>query len=502
MLFLRNRTLSFSDPAETSNANGDGSGRRRSAEAAAAAATTTAAAAAAAAAADASAPPQRSRRPFGRVASWVQEVPAEPSSKSESGKPPLAPPPPTANKPSSSSTSTSAPPPSRLLPLPSLPWWQRLVFKGLVATRAAATNDKVLIMRTLTQEVAVPGAPCNGDYLAKRFREARCSSVGRDVSLKLLSAVGLRKSYWKSYASVVDRLLPGNYRYLDARVRFFDGAVKEAVGACCGCSQVVALAAGFDSRGTRFLADPNGEDPDASSSSDSSPLSKKPAPLLRIFEVDLPEVVAGKRKLLADLLPDEEKWPRPELVAADLSDAAKACETLLSAPGFDRRARTLFTAEGLFMYGRRRKREREKREGKEERKKNANEKKKNSRAHSLTSNSFSLLHSSPRPPSNPTPKKTKKTGISPERRPGPSSASSGRSAARGACSPSTTSTRTPPASLRTRRSRRKRSRPLRAAACSRRWGTWLRAWASPTWTRSLPERRSRAKKSPRARVGR
>ena len=203
-------------------------------------------------------------------------------------------------------------------------------------------------MRTLTQEVAAPGAPCNGDYLAKRFREARCSTPARDALLRLLSALGLSKVYWRRYAATVDRLLPGNYRFLDARVRFFDAAVGEAVSDPRRCSQVVMLAAGFDSRGTRFLADPSGAEPGSGSP---PPPSSSKSNSLRIFELDLPEVVAGKRKLLDDLLPDERRWPRPELVAADLSDAAKARETLSSSPGgFDRRARTMFTAEGLFMY--------------------------------------------------------------------------------------------------------------------------------------------------------
>ena len=237
MLFLRNRTLSFSDPSEKSEV-----GERRSVEeAAAAAAANTAPSTSAAATADAgtaAAPAPRSRRPFARVASWVAEVPAETSTKAAgAGKSP----PSTAtnnnnnNNPSTSSPSADAPPPSPL-PLPSLPAWQRLLFKALVRTRAAGTNDKVLIMRTLTQEVAAPGdAPLiNGDYLAKRFREARCSSPGRDVGLAALAAVGFTKSYWTSYARIVDRLLPGNYRFLDARVRFFDATVREATTASSG----------------------------------------------------------------------------------------------------------------------------------------------------------------------------------------------------------------------------------------------------------------------------
>ena len=351
MLFLRNRTLSFSDPVEKSEV-----GERRSVEEAAAAAKTTAATADAAALP----PPPRARRPFARVASWATEVPAEPSSKAGAGKPPLAPPSTTVTNGSAPSTSEAAAPfPSPLL-LPSLPLWQRLAFKALVKTRAAGTNDKVLIMRTLTQEVSVPGAPCNVDYLARRFREARCSTPGRNASLQVLSAVGLKKSYWKRYAAIVDRLLPGNYRYLDARVRFYDELLADATlrGAPAGSSgrgraqQFVALAAGYDSRATRFLAAPDGAEPPPSPSAPErpSPLGAASAPRLRAFEVDLPRVVRGKRVLLDELLPDERAWPRPALVAADLSDAARARDALLAAPGFDRKSRTVFTAEGLLMY--------------------------------------------------------------------------------------------------------------------------------------------------------
>lgn len=355
MLFLRNRTLSFSDPSDKSEV-----GERRSVETT----TTTPSTSAAAATADAgtAAAPPRSRRPFARVASWVAEVPAETSATKAAGavKPPF-----------STAAANDNNPPSPL-PLPSLPVWQRLLFKALVRTRAAGTNDKVLIMRTLTQEVAEEASPhrheVNGDYLAKRFREARCSTPGRNAGLRALAAVGLSGSYWRSYARVVDRLLPGNYRFLDARARFFDATVREATsreaaaaaasrlgggrgGGGGRASQVVALAAGYDSRLTRFLADPDGaEPPKEAPSSSPPPFDNKNLPLLRAFEVDLPEVVEGKRRLLEELLPDERRWPRPQLVAADLSDAAAARDTLLRAPGFDRRARTVFTAEGLFMY--------------------------------------------------------------------------------------------------------------------------------------------------------
>ena len=348
MLFLRNRTLSFSDPVEKSDV-----GERRPVEEAAKTAPSTLTAGTGAA--TPLPPPPRVRRHFARVASWATEVPAVTASKA--GKPPLAPS--TAAAATTASTSSSgAPAPPTPLPMPSLPLWQRLIFKGLVLTRAAATNDKVLIMRTLTLELAVPGAPRSGDYLAKRFREARCSSPGRDASLKILSAMGLKKSYWKRYAAIVDRLLPGNYRFLDARVRFFDATVRGATSAAESkgrrCSQVVVLAAGYDSRATRFLADPDGAEPAPSSSSEEpSSSSKKPSSnnrCFRAFEVDLPEVVAGKRRLLDELLPDESRFPRPGLVAADLSDAAGARETLLSSPGFDEKSKTVFTAEGLLMY--------------------------------------------------------------------------------------------------------------------------------------------------------
>ena len=340
MLFLKNRTNS--DPYENEKSQ---RGARRFVEESAPSTSAAVTAGAGAAAATAAPPsPTRSRRPFARVASWLAEVPAESSTAKAggAGKPPST----------STSTSSSSDPPLSPLPLPSLPRWQRLLFSFLVLTRTAGTNDKVLIMRTLTQEVAAPGAPCNGDYLAKRFREARCSTPGRDAGMRALAAAGLSRSYWKSYAAVVDRLLPGNYRFLDARVRFFDATVREATsggGEGGRVSQVVALAAGYDSRATRFLADPDGAEPPPPSSSPSSSADNNNS--LRAFEVDLPEVVAGKRRLLEELLPDERRWPRPELVAADLSDAAAARETLLSsARGFEGTARTVFTAEGLFMY--------------------------------------------------------------------------------------------------------------------------------------------------------
>lgn len=324
-----------------------------------------------------------------------EEGKGEESSKNEQGAPR-----------SSSSSSSMATTTQKPLPLPPLPFSQKLFLSLCTKLRfSAGTNDRVLVMRTLSHEIDDPNLPKHNDYLCRAFRDARLKpsssrarggGAGAAPLRSLARAVGIsERTYWKQYAKRLDALAPGNYRFMDARVRFFDDVVKRAVSSSSspsssssssgGVEQVVMLAAGFDSRGTRFLADAGGELPEgaeipgavsssaaaAASTSASSAEKEKEKEKekgnqqqqqrqkkkqqvknknLRIYEVDLPPIVEQKRALLGELLPDAETWPRPHLVAADLSDAASAARALLAAPGYDPRAKTLFTAEGLLPY--------------------------------------------------------------------------------------------------------------------------------------------------------
>jgi methyltransferase (TIGR00027 family) len=105
------------------------------------------------------------------------------------------------------------------------------------------------------------------------------------------------------------------------RTRFFDDYLLAATAA--GCEQVVLLAAGLDTRAFR-LAWPDG---------------------VRLFEVDLPDVLTFKQRVLAD----QATRPRCErlIVPADLRGS---WSPTLVAAGFQGTAPTAWLAEGLLIY--------------------------------------------------------------------------------------------------------------------------------------------------------
>jgi methyltransferase (TIGR00027 family) len=105
------------------------------------------------------------------------------------------------------------------------------------------------------------------------------------------------------------------------RTRFFDDYLLAATTA--GCRQVALLAAGLDTRAFR-LAWPDG---------------------VRLFELDLPEVLAFKQQVLAA----QHAVPRCQrtVLAADLGEDWPAA---LTAAGFQPTQPTAWLAEGLLIY--------------------------------------------------------------------------------------------------------------------------------------------------------
>src|SRR5262249_46030939 len=105
------------------------------------------------------------------------------------------------------------------------------------------------------------------------------------------------------------------------RTRFFDDYLTAAVAA--GCSQVVLLAAGLDTRAFR-LAWPAGT---------------------RVFEVDLPDVLTFKDTVLAaqDAVARCARTTVPADLRADWT-------TALARAGFDRTGPAAWLAEGLLIY--------------------------------------------------------------------------------------------------------------------------------------------------------
>jgi methyltransferase (TIGR00027 family) len=105
------------------------------------------------------------------------------------------------------------------------------------------------------------------------------------------------------------------------RTRFFDDYLLAATAA--GCEQVVLLAAGLDTRAFR-LAWPAG---------------------VRLFEVDLPDVLNFKQRVLAD----QAARPRCERVIVPADLRGNWSPTLVAA-GFQETAPTAWLAEGLLIY--------------------------------------------------------------------------------------------------------------------------------------------------------
>ena len=108
------------------------------------------------------------------------------------------------------------------------------------------------------------------------------------------------------------------YPQIVTRTRFFDDYLLEA-----GCAQVVLLAAGLDARAFR-LAWPPGT---------------------RLFEIDLPEVLAFKD----DILATQDASPSCERVVVP-ADLREDWATALRSAGFDPVAPTAWLIEGLLIY--------------------------------------------------------------------------------------------------------------------------------------------------------
>ncbi len=108
--------------------------------------------------------------------------------------------------------------------------------------------------------------------------------------------------------------------HLEARTRFFDRQVLEALAA--GVGQVVILGAGYDDRALRFRT-----------------------PGARFFELDHPATQADKRRRLLAIDPDLDGVT---LASVDLG--ADDVGRVLAGAGHDAGADTLFVAEGLLVY--------------------------------------------------------------------------------------------------------------------------------------------------------
>jgi len=180
----------------------------------------------------------------------------------------------------------------------------------LQGVAAAPTNDVTLYTRALYQDCA----DSNNDYLAVDFLEGSEKSI---ASNKLK-----RDAVRAALATVSDH----NVVYFSSRTNYIDAKIAQWVAAG-DVSQIVSVAAGFDSRAYRL--------PSLNQSID-------------FFELDMPEVVADKQARVA---------------ANNLSCVARSCtyvgadlrnitvgDALRNETMFSASAQTVYVVEGLIYY--------------------------------------------------------------------------------------------------------------------------------------------------------
>ncbi|GIL48590.1 hypothetical protein Vafri_4651 [Volvox africanus] len=158
-------------------------------------------------------------------------------------------------------------------------------------THYKPTNQVMLCYRTLFQDLGLPGA--NEDYLAAKFRDELMPLRGW-LHRNMPKLLHINKAFIQGPAFGC----PGIMTYLNARTRWLDEEVSAAIRQ--GFTQVVVVAAGFDTRAYRLST-----------------------PGVSFFEIDLPEASQRKRELVERTLPVDQ-FPRPTFIAADLSKVSVA----------------------------------------------------------------------------------------------------------------------------------------------------------------------------------
>jgi len=151
------------------------------------------------------------------------------------------------------------------------------------------------------------GDAANGDYMAAAALLPYQRTLNRAPRL----------ARW-----LLERGLPGAFGYFNARTQYFDEVLLREAGA--GLDQVVILGAGFDSRSLRFADALRGA---------------------RVFEVDMPEVLALRAERLFD-----ERPAAPSAIAVPIDFEREDLGGALRARGYALDARTLFLWEGVTYY--------------------------------------------------------------------------------------------------------------------------------------------------------
>ena len=151
------------------------------------------------------------------------------------------------------------------------------------------------------------GEVANGDYLAGRALLPYQRTLNRAPKL----------ARW-----LLERGLPGAFGYFNARTQYFDEVLLQEARA--GLEQVVILGAGFDSRSLRF----------------SDALRT-----VRVFEVDMPEVLALRTEHLFEGQPTA-----AAATAVPIDFEREDLGAVLRERGYASGARTLFLWEGVTYY--------------------------------------------------------------------------------------------------------------------------------------------------------
>jgi methyltransferase (TIGR00027 family) len=114
-----------------------------------------------------------------------------------------------------------------------------------------------------------------------------------------------------------------SYFFVQARTKHIDVILSESLKN--GITQVVNLGAGYDSRAYRF---------------------HQTSPIVRFFEIDLPEMVANKKERVKKIFGNLPKW----VVYVPIDFNKQNLNKELIKAGFDKNKKTLFIWEGVTMY--------------------------------------------------------------------------------------------------------------------------------------------------------
>eukprot|EP00938_MAST-03A_sp_MAST-3A-sp1_P006784 g6784.t1 len=176
------------------------------------------------------------------------------------------------------------------------------------AVQSAPTNDVTLYIRALYQNCT----DSNNDTLAVKFLDGN----EKFVASHALS----RNAARDALATFSDH----NVVYFSSRTNYIDAFIASSIKKDPTISQIVVVAAGFDSRAYRL------------------PFAGK------YFELDMPEVIEAKKAKVAE---NGLKTVGQSVtyVSADLRNVT-AKDALVAEPNFDRHARTIYIVEGLIYY--------------------------------------------------------------------------------------------------------------------------------------------------------